>query len=288
MRYAEPHSCRRPTRPSPHRYYSGTRLPLRRENIARRQDASYLRLARPRRVAPMLEIAAIVPEEQRLLLSSLSPGPAQKRLALAVVLGISGRLCLDHRRAAFGRADETDRRLPPGLSDCDVRVRFDHRDPPVRPVFNSALARHPRDRECISLHGAYPDPVCPDVSRRVCAHGPDWRAAEFGMDLRSVALWFSPVRHRLCPFKGWESQQSIFEGHAACGDRPERRLDGGPRFGSGICLHSGRTHYCPASCSIPPVSARSGPILSGRPSRWQVFPPSSCSGSAGARCSIFG
>ena len=36
----------------------------------------------------MPEIAAIVPEEQRLFLSSLSPGPAQKRLALAVVLGI--------------------------------------------------------------------------------------------------------------------------------------------------------------------------------------------------------
>ena len=35
----------------------------------------------------MDEIASIVPEEQRLFLSSLSPGPAQKRLALAVVLG---------------------------------------------------------------------------------------------------------------------------------------------------------------------------------------------------------
>jgi signal transduction histidine kinase len=41
-----------------------------------------------RRVAPMQESAAIVPEEQRLLLSSLSPGPAQKRLALAIVIGI--------------------------------------------------------------------------------------------------------------------------------------------------------------------------------------------------------
>jgi hypothetical protein len=36
----------------------------------------------------MPEIVAFVPEEQRLFLSSLSPGPAQKRLALAVVLGI--------------------------------------------------------------------------------------------------------------------------------------------------------------------------------------------------------
>src|SRR5450432_851948 len=37
----------------------------------------------------MGEIAATVPEEQRLLLSSLSPGPAQKRLAFVVVLGLS-------------------------------------------------------------------------------------------------------------------------------------------------------------------------------------------------------
>jgi signal transduction histidine kinase len=36
----------------------------------------------------MQEIAAIVPEEQRLFLSSLSPGAAQRRLALGVVLGI--------------------------------------------------------------------------------------------------------------------------------------------------------------------------------------------------------
>jgi signal transduction histidine kinase len=36
----------------------------------------------------MQQIAAIVPEEQRLFLSSLSPGTAQKRLAIAVVLGI--------------------------------------------------------------------------------------------------------------------------------------------------------------------------------------------------------
>ena len=40
----------------------------------------------------------------------------------------------------------------------------------------------------------------------------DWRSAEFGMDLRSVALWFSPVRHRLCPFKGWGCQQAFSKG----------------------------------------------------------------------------
>ena len=41
-----------------------------------------------RRVAPMVKTAAAVPEEQQFILSSLSPGPAQRRLALAVVLAL--------------------------------------------------------------------------------------------------------------------------------------------------------------------------------------------------------
>src|ERR1700716_138649 len=39
-----------------------------------------------RRVAPIVKTAAVVPEEQDFILSSLSPGRAQRRLALAVVL----------------------------------------------------------------------------------------------------------------------------------------------------------------------------------------------------------
>lgn len=39
-------------------------------------------------------IVAVIPEEQRLVLSSLSPGPAQKRLALAVVLAITAAFVL--------------------------------------------------------------------------------------------------------------------------------------------------------------------------------------------------
>ena len=34
----------------------------------------------------MVKTAAVVPEEQHFILSSLPPGPAQKRLALAVVI----------------------------------------------------------------------------------------------------------------------------------------------------------------------------------------------------------
>ena len=159
---------------------------------------------------PMLKTAAIVPEEQRLVLSSLSPGPAQKRLALAIVLGISVVFVLITVGLLSGvQARRIDAFLPAYLT-CDVRLRFDHRDPAVRPVFHSALARNPRDRERVSLHGAYPDPVRPDVSRRVCAHGPDWRAAEFGMDVRVVACWLSPVRRRLCACQRMGVQTSGF------------------------------------------------------------------------------
>ena len=39
-----------------------------------------------------------------------------------------------------------------GLHDGDVRDRFDHRGPPVRPVLDSPVARHSRDRKRLPLH----------------------------------------------------------------------------------------------------------------------------------------
>ena len=219
-----------------------------------------------RTLAPMLKTAAIVPEEQELILSTLSPGPAQKRLALAVVLGILVVFVLITAGPLSSLSTTPGRRLRPGVCDGDVRVRFDHRDPPVRPVFHSALARHPRDREWISLHGAHSDSLDPDVSRRVCAKGPDWRSAEHVMALLFPARRLSSVRHRLCLVEGCGSRQTNLAGHDACGDRPERRLDGGPGFGVGVSLHRGRSAACRAWCSIPSISARCGP-MSGRPSR---------------------
>jgi hypothetical protein len=50
-------------------------------------------------------------EEQNFLLSSLSPGPAQKQLALGVVLLLLIRVALT--AGPLSTAIETDRRLPP-------------------------------------------------------------------------------------------------------------------------------------------------------------------------------
>ena len=63
------------------------------------------------------------------------------------------------RRRPVGRCPLVRR----GLYDLDVRHRLDHGDPPVRPVFHSALPRHSRDREWISVHGVPDCSVRPGV-----------------------------------------------------------------------------------------------------------------------------
>src|SRR5262245_6903063 len=149
-------------------------------------------------------------------------------------------------------------------------MRLDHRDPAVRPVLDCALPFHPRDREWISLHGAYPDPVCLGVSRCVCAREPHWRLAEYFIPLDVPARWLSHVRHRLCLVQGCRSEQTILAGYGACGHRPECRLDGGPRLSSGISLHSGRSAVAPRGVRLPPFQLAVALLCwyTGRVAKW--------------------
>ena len=79
---------------------------------------------------------------QHFVLSSLSPGAAQKRLALASCSALLVALYLDHCGPLSGIQLGPDQRLRRGLRDRDVRHRFDHRDPAVRAVLRSC-ARAP-------------------------------------------------------------------------------------------------------------------------------------------------
>ena len=69
---------------------------------------------------------------------------------------------------------------------------------------------------------------------------------------------------------------------------PECRADGGPRFGSGICLHSGRSAIAPHHARSVPFDLAVALSCWGAHRAGKYFSPSSCSGFGGARCSIFG
>ena len=117
----------------------------------------------------------------------------------------------------------------------------------------------------------------------------NWRSAECGMGVRSVALWFSPVRHRLC----------LVEGCGLPANDIRRRT---PRaaIGRSVALTAGLVSVAAFVCiagerTIAPHHARPHPFqlavaLSCRGAHrvGKHFAPSSCSGFAGAQCSIFG
>src|SRR5262245_13235374 len=89
---------------------------------------------------------------------------------------LAGRV-FHHGWAALDLPAGADRPLRRSLWHGDLRECLDHRGPAVQPVRHPALACPPRDRERISLHGAYRDPVDADLSGGVHAKWPAGRRA---------------------------------------------------------------------------------------------------------------
>ena len=155
----------------------------------------------------MLKTAAVVSEEEQLILSTVSPGAAQKRLAACRRARIVDRFRSDHRRAAWEHPDQPSGCIRSGLCNGDVRLRFDHGDFALCPVFHSALARHPRHREWISFHSAHPHSLDPGVSRSVYAkRWTHWRFADHVVAVLRRARGPSCVRDRLCLVEGYAMQ----------------------------------------------------------------------------------
>ena len=207
----------------------------------------------------MPETAPIVPEEQRIFLSSLSPGPAQKRLALAFVLGLFAVFLLitagPLSGVRLGRVDAFVPAYATAMFVCDS----------ITAILLFAQFSILRSRAILVIASGYLFtaliliPFVLAFPRRVCPRaGPVRRLAEYVVDLVFLARRFSTVRHRLCAVEGRGLGQAILAGHGACGDRAECRLDGGRRLDGGIVIHGGRGAVAPTWRPIPANSARCG------------------------------
>jgi len=192
----------------------------------------------------------------------------QKRLALAVVLGIFALLswlqsgCL--RASTQGESDT----FMTAYSDsgCSV-LRFDHRGALILAQFSILRSRATlvigagtsSRRLFLIPYGLTLFQVCLRPSPKLA-------------NLQSAACLlfcgtavFPPIRNRLCFVEEPRLLATTFEERAPCGRSPECRLDGGPRRGRRIALHNGRSAVYPTSCSIAVTLARCGSIFVGVP-----------------------
>ena len=150
----------------------------------------------------MPEIAAIVPEEQPLVLSSLSPGTAQKRLALLVVLGILLVFIL----LTAGVISSSGTIQIPAFLPAYLTAMFVCDS--ITSILLFAQFSILRSRALLIIASAYLYtaliliPYVPGVSGRVVANWRNWWFAECRMAIRSVALRFPGVCHQLCIVKG--------------------------------------------------------------------------------------
>src|SRR3954463_4981352 len=167
-------------------------------------------------------------------------------------LGDIYRLCRAYRRYCWAHRASSDRRLHPCLCDGNVRERLDHRNPPVRPVFNSAFARAPGDRKRLPLYGPYSHPVESDVPGYVRCEGIDRWAAEYVSALSLLARWIRHFRNRVCLVKGHGSPEENLAGRGRFGDCRKCRFDCSNCCGGGFAIHGRRTAMAPRCYKLIP------------------------------------
>src|SRR5262245_1937308 len=164
----------------------------------------------------MDQTAPAVPEEQRFILSALSPSLAQRRLALAVMIALILACLITVGPLSTFQPRRIDAFVPIHatavfVTDFITAVLL------FAQCSIFAVAWPRCVREWISLRGADLDPVDADLSGRVCARWPAWRWAVFrAVALQPAAPRLSDVRHRLCPFEGRRSDEGAMAGFPGC------------------------------------------------------------------------
>src|SRR5262249_53815005 len=162
----------------------------------------------------MDQTAPAVPEEQRFILSALSPSLAQRRLALAVMIALI-LACL----ITVGPLSTFQPRRIDAFVPIHATAVF------VTHLITAVVLFAPFSlfwlRGLAVLGSGYLFAgliLIPWIlSGRVCARWPAWRWALFrAVALQPAAPRLSDVRHRLCPFEGRRSNQGAMAGFRGC------------------------------------------------------------------------
>ena len=228
------------------------------------------------------------PEEQHFILSTLSPGPAQKRLALGIVLGllvalylITGPLSGIQLGAinAFVAVYATAMFVTDSITAILLFAQF------------SIL----RSRAILVIASGYLFTaliMIPYVLAFPGVFAPNGLVG--GMQ---TAAWLYVLWHCGLPLfvigyalsKDADPGKRIWQGNVRVAIAAECRLDGGLGCGRGISLHSGRSDMLPRIMLDPDALQPAVALPRGCADRVAcALPPSSCSGFGDGRCSIFG
>ena len=202
----------------------------------------------------MLKTDAVVPEEQHFILSSLSPSAAQKRLAVAVVVGILVVFALitfgPLKGVHLGRVDAFVPAYATAMFVCDS----------ITAILLYAQFSILRSRAILVIASGYLFTALILIPWILVFPGvfAPGEGLMGGMQSTSWVYFFQHagfplfvIGYALLKDSGSRAHESR-QGTVRAADRPERRFDGGPRLGSGISFHSRRSAIAPRGARFTP------------------------------------
>ena len=237
----------------------------------------------------MERTAVISPEEDLFVLSNLSPSPAQKRLALFVVLCILAVFVLITAGLFSNFRPVQIEAFLPGLYGGDDRKRCDHRVHALRPVLNSTLACHLLIASGYLFTALILIPWVLTIPGGIAPRG---LIGGFQSTSGLYLFWHAGFAFLVIGYalsKDADPSRRYWQGTVRAAIALSIALTVARCRRSGISLHTGRATIAHRDAAIPVILRPLWPYVVGAPVALAIrLPPSSCSGFDDTLCSIFG
>lgn len=202
----------------------------------------------------MVKMAAVVPEGQHFILSSLSPSPAQKRLALAILLALLAAFLVTEGLLSTIQLGRIEAFVPAYATAMFVSDL-------ITAVLLFAQFSILRSRAPLAIASKYLFTALIIIPWMLTFPGVFAPAGMLGAGLQSTSwlytLWHAGFAMFVIAYallRDADPAKRLWAGLRGCGHPFECRGDRGRRVVSDICRHSG-------GCAIAPHQSRSGPFF---------------------------